>query len=343
MGFTIPPRSQPLRGLSRKNRTGDPFSVSHITSECGDAWSGAARRRGGARALTALAVCTSALACRRAEPDARPTTTATAPAAATAATAKAAMPSAAAALPAFREHSDLASAVRSVLADSTRVIGFGELHARSDRPGVDSPLGRFAAEVLPALRPRLRQLVVETWAVQPRCGQVAERATAELRRATRRPPQTRDAIAELFRSAQRLGVPTRAMALDCADYQALRGGSDDAIVHMLELTTRQLGERAVAALRDAGPAPALVAVYGGALHNDRFPTAGLEPWSYAAAVESVSAAGYLEIDVITPELAELEPSTASQPWAPLLGQSAKVLSYQRGERSFVLVLPRMAR
>jgi hypothetical protein len=84
-------------------------------------------------------------------------------------------------------------------------------------------------------------------------------------------------------------------------------------------------------------------VYGGALHNDRFPDAAVAEWSYAAAVDRATGDRFVEIDVIVPELAEADPASRRQPWFALAGAPRDphnpVVVWQRGERSFVVVLP----
>lgn len=253
-------------------------------------------------------------------------------------------------LPAHTSHASLAEAVLAVIPPRTRLVGLGELHARVDRPHAPSTLVRFTEEILPALPERTSDLILETWSVDGRCGKEAAKTTAQLQAATKRPDATQSELGILFDRSRGRGLRAHGMRVTCDDYRAMAGGGDDAIVHMLDLTTAELTRLAVAYLRRAAaqssaPAsviaePSLIVIYGGALHNDRFPAAGLASWSYAPAVEADSARSYVEIDLITPELAEDDAQLATQPWAPLLGSSPRVLTYQRGERSFVIILPR---
>jgi hypothetical protein len=41
-----------------------------------------------------------------------------------------------------------------------------------------------------------------------------------------------------------------------------------------------------------------------------------------------------------PELAEADAALQKQPWFPLVASAKQVLVWQRGERSFVVILPR---
>lgn len=237
------------------------------------------------------------------------------------------------------EYADLGTAIESLVPLGTRLVGFGELHARTDRPEATSTLAAFTTQVLPKLSARASHLVLETWTVTTGCGEVAERATAAVETTVRRPAATKSELGELVQESRRRGLAPHAMTVTCDDYQAMAKGDDDAVAHMLDLTTAELGRLGAAAVAKAPAERPLVLIYGGALHNDRAPVAGLEPWSYAAAVEAASAHTFVEIDLIVPELALADPASSKAPWARYLGQSEKVLAIERGERSFVVLLP----
>lgn len=240
------------------------------------------------------------------------------------------------------EYADLAAAINALVPTDTRLVGFGELHARTDRPEATSTLAAFTREVLPSLSARASHLVLETWTVARDCGEEAERATAAVETTVRRPAATKSELGVLVQESRQRGISPHAMTVTCADYQAMAKGDDAAIAHLLDLTTAELGRLGQAAVAKAPPARPLVLIYGGALHNDREPVPGLEPWSYAAAVEAASERTFLEIDLIVPELALADPASSKAPWARFLGQSPKVLAIERGERSYVVLLPARA-
>jgi hypothetical protein len=250
-------------------------------------------------------------------------------------------------LPAARAYPDLAAALRATIPDDARVIGFGELHARTDRANVTSALARFTAGGLPAIADRLSDLVIETWITDPHCGQTAQAATAKVMTAMHRPAQTSDQIGALAQAARARGIQPRAMQLSCADYARIApAGKDVDAEAMLTLTTRELGRAARDAVtaRDREPSHRpWIAVYGGALHNDRFPDASVAEWSYAAQVDHATGGHFVEIDLIVPEFAEGDPVSQKQPWFPLVGAAGSgsgVRVWQRGERSYVVILPR---
>ena len=98
---------------------------------------------------------------------------------------------------------DLGAALTAIIPADTRVIGFGELHSRTDSAQVTSSLAHFTAEGLPALEDKLSDLIIETWITDPHCGSAATEATAKV---TGRKAVVDHALLESFKngSARRL-------------------------------------------------------------------------------------------------------------------------------------------
>ncbi len=249
------------------------------------------------------------------------------------------------ALPAHQAYPDLAAALIAVIPADARVLGIGELHARTDRGAVESSLARFT-RALPAIGDRLSDLVLETWITAPACGTAAVEATARVESTVKRPEATKSEIAELAAAARAAGIQAHAMTLTCADYAAIAPpGREPDAAQLLTVTTRELTRITTSAIahRDRTPTHRpWIAVYGGALHNDRVPEPTVAEWSYAAAVDRAAGGHFVELDVIVPELAEADPTSQRQPWFPLAraprDPANPVVVWQRGERSFVIVL-----
>lgn len=240
---------------------------------------------------------------------------------------------------------DLATALKAIIPADARVVGFGELHSRTDRAQVKSSLARFTAEGIPALADKLSDLIVETWIVDPKCGQAAKTATAKVEITVRRPQETKSEIAQLAEAARAARIQPHAMRINCDDYDKIAPkGKEVAPEALLDLTTRELGRIVEEAVlhRDKEPDHRpLIALYGGALHNDRFPAPGVEGWSYAAKADKLTNDHFVEIDLIVPELAENDSGSQNAPWLPLVKSTDdKVKVWKRGERSFVVVFPR---
>jgi len=247
--------------------------------------------------------------------------------------------------PAATTYADLGAALTAIIPPDARVIGIGELHSRTDRAQVTSSLAHFTNDALPALQDKLSDLVVETWITDPHCGSAAQEATTKLTVTMRRPAETKSEIAKLADAARAAGIQPHAMHLTCDDYSHIAPpGKDVQVEAMLDLTTRELGRIAAEAVthRDAEPNHRpWIAVYGGALHNDRFPDKGVEDWSYAKKIDDLTHGHFVEIDLIVPELADDDPQSQKQPWFDLVKRAARnVQVYTRGERSFVVILAR---
>jgi hypothetical protein len=260
-----------------------------------------------------------------------------------AAAGSAAAGSAAAALPRHTRHATLADALRATIPADARVIGFGELHARVDRARVRSALAAFT-EALPSFGERVSDLVVETWIVDPKCGKQAVTATKKIETEVKRPETTKSEIELLAEAARAAQIQPHAMTLTCKDYEQLapEKGSPDPLA-MLGLVTRELTRIAASAIKYRDKQPGhrpWIAVYGGALHNDRFPAAEVAQWSYADSIDLASNGHFVEIDLIVPEFAEPDKLLQAQPWFPLVAAADQVLVWTRGERSFVVILPR---
>jgi hypothetical protein len=240
---------------------------------------------------------------------------------------------------------DLAAALKATIPQDARVVGFGERHMRTDRAQVTSTLARFTKDGLPAIADQVSDLIVETWVVDPKCGQKATTATAKIEMTVRRPQETKSEIALLAEAARAAKIQPHAMRLSCADYEKVAPASGDVAPDvLLELTTKELARISAEAVRHRDKAAEKrpwIAVYGGALHNDRFAAAGVEDWSYAKEVDGLTSNRFVEVDLIVPELAEADSTAKTQPWFELVKLADdKIRVWQRGERSFVVVLPR---
>ena len=240
---------------------------------------------------------------------------------------------------------DLGAALTAIIPADARVVGFGEMHSRTDRAQVTSTLAHFTNEAVPVLKDRLSDLIVETWITDPHCGSAAQVATAKVTTTMKRPAATKSEIAQLADAAKAAGIQPHAMRITCDDYARIAPpGKDIDVPAMLDLTTRELTRIATEAVvhRDKEPTHRpWIALYGGALHNDRFPDKGVEDWSYAAKVDELTHGHFVEVDLIVPELAEGDPASAKQPWFDLVKRAGRTVQvYTRGERSFVVILPR---
>jgi hypothetical protein len=238
-------------------------------------------------------------------------------------------------------HEELAGALAQVLASDPRVVGFGEAHAPADFAGRSTAL-RFTAELLPALAPRAYAVVVELLAPEPGC--MPERAAAEREASAITEGQAESNQEEylaLGRQARRLGVRAEVPRADCAALRRVAEAGQEGVLVLMELVASESAALAERLLREA-PEGRRVLLYGGALHNDLTARAGLEAWSYAAALDAASRGRYAEVDLIVPELVRDTESWRRFAWyaaVTALPADHRYAVVQTGLQSFALVWP----
>ncbi|MBL0213400.1 MAG: hypothetical protein IPQ07_05930 [Myxococcales bacterium] len=241
------------------------------------------------------------------------------------------------------EFATLADALAAIIPADARVVGFGELHARVDRAAVRSSLSLFT-EALPSFGDKVSDLIVETFIVDPKCGQTAVATTKKMETDVKRPEATKSEIALLADAAKAAKIQPHAMTLSCADYKVLMPKGEIDPLAMLTITTRELQRIALSAVahRDKEPAHRpWVTLYGGALHNDLVPDKALAEWSYAGAVDKATGGQFVEIDLIVPELAAGDAASKKQPWFPAVEKAgAWIQIWKRNAHSFVVILPK---
>jgi hypothetical protein len=245
----------------------------------------------------------------------------------------------------YRQFDDEAQALAAVL-DSARprVIGFGEYHQLTRTSDTMSAIARFADALVPVLAGRASDLVVETWFSAGGCGKVEKQVVAEVDEVSERPAETADETVLLLRRAKALGVAPHILSVSCAEYEKVLG-ADGGLDYLafLELVARRLGDAAAEAIakRPAAAPPGIVAIYGGAMHNDVAPRAGFEGVSFAARMRELGAGAYVEIDILVPEFVAESSLAKEEPWFPLVARLAskdRVALIDRGDGAYIILL-----
>src|SRR5690606_19833481 len=146
---------------------------------------------------------------------------------------------------------------------------------------------------------------------------------------------TEDELSALIARARGLRVRPHLLAFGCEDYRALRAGGQVDYEALLGAITARLRDQALAGLGHEG---AVIALYGGALHNDLHPDPGVADFSYATAVDAAAPGAYVEIDLLIPEYVTGSATLAREPWYPLLARAGPehVVLIERAPRSYVL-------
>jgi hypothetical protein len=234
-------------------------------------------------------------------------------------------------------------AFEQVLTSTPRVIAVGEAHAQKAAPGVESATSRFARELLPALAPRTKGIVIELLAPDRRCEHHEEQAVAERTQPVTEPQRdtNQSEFVALGFAAKKLGLRAEPLIPTCDELDAVLHSAND-VGALLELIADITVREAFDFLDHQKPEAAL-AIYGGLLHNDVTPRPGQEAWSFGPRIRDHAHGSYVELDLIVPELIRNEPPWTDLPWFshyhPGLTSGQTVL-YRTGPASFVLIFPR---
>jgi len=240
-----------------------------------------------------------------------------------------------------------ARALEQVLATPTQVVAFGEYHQTTETTKIHSSLLRFTAELLPLVAKLATDLVVETWVADGRCGKQESKVVEEVQTTTERPPETENEIVTLLKRAQAEGVSPHILTMTCKDYQSVtnKDGETD-FVKMLTLTRARLQSEVWRWLRaprsSTSKGSRMVAVYGGALHNDLYPSPSDKPFAFGRALFAKAKGQYLEVDLFVPEYILADKRMAGEPWFAAFKGGIKVgdaLLIRRSERSYIIVFP----
>jgi hypothetical protein len=237
-----------------------------------------------------------------------------------------------------------AAAIEELLKSKPQIIGFGEYHKLQSSAPVHSALRRFADEIFDVLGPHSRDLVLETWSVDPKCGKQGSAAKAAVEKTIERPPETQNEMQTLVKKTETYGMRGHVLHFSCEDYKALLKKQELDSSLLLELVTQKLAEAAITAFStktsNKTNKDKLVLIYGGATHNDRSPYAGLEVWSYVAELEKKTNANFMEVDLYVPEFVKDDPLLKQEAWYPLLtrARNDRVILVRRDSTSYILIM-----
>jgi hypothetical protein len=235
------------------------------------------------------------------------------------------------------------AALRRVLSDNPRVLAIGETHALAAHGDVKSTTARFREELLPELK-QYRALILETLIPAQGCSETQAQVREQTREVTE--PQAKanpNEFLQLATRAKDLGITPYPLRLSCDELKSIAAAGDQGVDQSLRLIATKTLQRTQSLLAEQ-QSPLLT--YGGAMHNDLFPTPERQAWSFGPQISSIKISGagvnYIELDLITREfIADRAPWTQLS-WYPSYVKSCSdpgTLLIQRGPRSFALIFP----
>ena len=227
-----------------------------------------------------------------------------------------------------------------------RIVAVGEAHAQKTATGVESATTRFAHELLPALAPHVKGIVIELLTPDRRCAAHEEQAVAERTHPVTAPQAATnqsDFIALGF-AAKRLGIEPKPLVPSCDELAAVLAAGSGDIATLLALIATVTVRESVDFL-DHRSADQGLAIYGGLLHNDVSPSPEHAAWSFGARLSAHVSGSYVEVDLIVPELIRNEEPWTTLPWFSHFDPAranADTWLFQTGPASYVLIFPKTA-
>ena len=249
--------------------------------------------------------------------------------------------------PVVEHFATAAEALVRVLSTPARVVAFGEYHQTTSTAKIPSSLARFTGELLPTVAKQATDLLVETWVADGHCGKQETKVVEEVETTTERPPETESEIVTLLKHAKAAGVAPHILTMSCKDYRRVTDKHGDTdFAKMLTLTRDRLQNEVVRLLQPLQPESStrarMIAVYGGALHNDLYPAPVDRTYAFGRALFAKVSGQYLEVDLFVPEYILADKHMAAEPWfdAFKVGiQAGDALLIRRSERSFIIMFP----
>ena len=206
-----------------------------------------------------------------------------------------------------------------VLATRPQILGVGEYHELKGAPKVPSAIRHFTAEALPMLDGGATSMVVETWMLNGKCGQVEKQAAAAVEKTTKRPVETEDEVTTMMGRAYDLGLKNHTLLITCADHASMLDADKELDAEKSLLLMRNKVEEKALEVREneeGGLPGKMLILYGGALHNDLVPTADDAPYAFGPRLRRETNGGYAELDLLVPEYVEKDDDLLKLPWFP---------------------------
>lgn len=240
-------------------------------------------------------------------------------------------------------------AFAAVLAQKPRVLGIGEAHAQKGMEGVDSSAKRFTEKLIPVLRDKASDLVVELMLPPKGCKPAEEKVRTVQKEVTKQQAASnQNEYVTMGDVARKAGVIPDALRPTCEDLDAAAKAGDLAIPRMLETIARLAGGKAkeLVARNEKLGADKVVVVYGGALHNDAEPKPEKASWSFGPELSRATGGRYVELDLFVPESIQDTDAWKSLPWYLHYDRAAHAGAtalFKTGPSSWAMIFPKTVR
>lgn len=247
-----------------------------------------------------------------------------------------------------RRYPNAAEAFRAVIdQDHPLVLALGETHAQKGTEGVASTTSRFTEDLLPTLDGKASSIVLELWVADGKCGKKKEEKVAEKQKPVTKNQAEGNAneFTKLGDKAKSLGIVPFILRPTCEEYDKVLAAGDDAIIEMLTMITRNMRSKATLLFDETQKTKPgrMVVTYGGAMHNDRAPSAARAAWSFGPDLEKLAPGRMVDLDLVVPEFIKDTESWRTMPWfgaydRETMGDTAVLVTV--APRSYAIIFPR---
>jgi hypothetical protein len=228
-----------------------------------------------------------------------------------------------------------------VLQEKPRVLALGESHAQKGSEAIASCTKRFTEQLLPLLAGRASDLVVELWVADGQCGKVETQVAQQQKPVTQNQAAgNQNEFVTLGTRAKELGIRPLPLRPSCEEYERIAKAGPGDVSEMLMMIARHT-EADVRRLLGQGPSGAdakMIVAYGGAMHNDLYPSEERKAWSFGPELSAATSGKYVELDLVVPELIG-----ESDTWYPHFDKNAhptETTLFRPRPGSYVLIFPR---
>ena len=130
----------------------------------------------------------------------------------------------------------------------------------------------------------------------------------------------------------------------CEEYERIAKAGPNDVPEMLMMIARHT-EADLRRLLAQGTQPAtdrLIVAYGGAMHNDLYPSEERKAWSFGPELSAATGGRYVELDLVVPELVRDTDAWKSLAWYSAFDKKAhpkQTTLYRPRPSSYVLIFP----
>jgi hypothetical protein len=236
-------------------------------------------------------------------------------------------------------------AFKVVLEQKPDLLAIGEAHAPKGSEKIEPAARRFTKQMLPLLKDRASDLLVELMAPPEGCNKTTQDVKNTQKQVTdKQAPTNQSDYVVMGNEAKKLGVVPDLLRPTCADLAAIQDAGADAIAKSLETIARLTVDKSTKLLGRQGRS--MIVLYGGAMHNDLEPAPERLAWSFSPQLKDKGK--YIELDIFVREFIDGSDAWKKMEWYEAFSAAkdrfaTKVMLLQpKPGGSYVLIFPAAA-